>query len=244
MNESMTVESYGISDMGLVRKNNEDAFLILEDQQCFILADGMGGHNAGEIASHEAVHFLSDCMKTISKKDSSTQIAAHLLQYIKKTNEHVHVLSVRNPHWQGMGTTLCLALIHKDKLIYAHVGDSRIYRIRNGSISRLTQDHSLKDELMAKGELDESLTYLYKNVITRAIGTHANVVPDIKTAPYEAGDIYILCSDGLTDSLTDEEIASIILSSPSIKGAAEELVAEANLCGGNDNITIVLFKIA
>lgn len=240
----MTIECFGISDTGLVRANNEDAFAIIADQNCFILADGMGGHNAGEIASNEAVEFLAESVKTLSKNDSTDKWTSKILQFIKKTNEHVHVLSIRNSKWHGMGTTLCLALIHKETLIYAHVGDSRIYRIRNGVISRLTQDHSLKDEMIAKGETDESLTFLYKNVITRAIGTHPNVTADIKTAPYETGDIYFLCSDGLTDSMSDEEIASIILTSSSMKEAAQNLVEEANLCGGNDNITIVIFKIS
>lgn len=243
MNGSMTLESYGTSDTGLVRANNEDAFIILQDDHCFILADGMGGHNAGEIASHEAVHFLAALMKTVPKKLSLDKLLHEIQQFIRKTNEHVHLLSIKNPRWHGMGTTLCLAFIHKETLICAHVGDSRIYRIRNGMITRLTQDHSLKDEMIAKGELDESATFLYKNVITRAIGTHPSVVPDIKTYHYEAGDIYFLCTDGLTDCIKDGELASIILTSSSMKEAAENLVKEANLCGGNDNITIVIFKI-
>lgn len=240
----MVVESFGISDIGLVRTNNEDAFAILSDPPCYLLADGMGGHLAGEIASNEAITYLAESLKSLKKNASIPDTVLQITHLIKKTNEHVHVLSLRNDLWHGMGTTLCLVLLYKEKLIHAHVGDSRIYRIRKGSIERLTQDHSLKDELIAKGEHDESLTFLYKNVITRAIGTHPTVIPDIKVADLHSGDIYLLCSDGLTDCLTDKEILSVILASSSLKEAAENLVEEANLCGGNDNITVVMFKLS
>lgn len=243
-NESMIIESYGLSDIGLVRANNEDAFALLTDPLCYLLADGMGGHLAGEIASHEAISYLAELIKSLKKTSTIPEVMLQITHMIKKTNEHVHVLSLRNDLWRGMGTTLCLALLYKEKLIYAHVGDSRIYRIRNGSIERMTQDHSLKDELIAKGQHDESLTFLYKNVITRAIGTHPTVIPDIKVTDLLSGDIYLLCSDGLTDCLTDKEILAVILSNSSIKEAAENLIEEANLCGGNDNITVVMFKIA
>lgn len=242
-NESLIAQSFGISDIGLVRTNNEDSFAILSDPPCYLLADGMGGHLAGEIASYESVSYLAESIKSLKKNSSIPEIVIQLTHLIKKTNEHVHVLSIRNDLWRGMGTTLCLALLYKEKLIYAHVGDSRIYRIRGRLIERMTQDHSLKDELIAKGEHDESLTFLYKNVITRAIGTHPSVVPEIKVADPLSGDIYLLCSDGLTDCLTDKEILAVILSNSSIKEAAENLVEEANLAGGNDNITVVMFKI-
>ncbi|HSX03747.1 MAG TPA: Stp1/IreP family PP2C-type Ser/Thr phosphatase [Rhabdochlamydiaceae bacterium] len=236
-------ECYGLSDTGLVRTNNEDAFEILLEERCFILADGMGGHLAGEVAAGETVSYLSKAIQALPKTDSVDKLVATINQLIKKTNEYIHALSIKNERWHGMGTTLCLALIHHEKLICAHVGDSRIYRIRHGKIERLTQDHSLKDELIAKGEFDESLTFLYKNVITRAIGTHPNVLPETKVIDSAPGDIYLLCTDGLTDAITDQEILSIILSSSPINEAAEALVNEANLAGGNDNITVVLFKI-
>ncbi len=241
--KNITFECYGISDTGLVRTNNEDAFAILLDERCFILADGMGGHLAGEVAAQETVSYLSKAIEALPKIESTDKLVHTIHQLIKKTNEHIHALSVKNDRWHGMGTTLCLALLQNEKLICAHVGDSRIYRIRNGAIERLTQDHSLKDELIAKGEFDESLTFLYKNVITRAIGTHPNVVPEVKTVDTAPGDIYLLCTDGLTDAVADHEILSIILASSSIHEAAEGLVNEANLAGGNDNTTVVIFKI-
>lgn len=241
--KNITFECYGISDTGLVRANNEDAFAILLDERCFIIADGMGGHLAGEVAANETVSYLSNAIQALPKIDSVDKLQQSVNQLIKKTNEYIHSLSIKNDKWHGMGTTLCLALLHNEKLICAHVGDSRIYRIRNNKIERLTQDHSLKDELIAKGEFDESLTFLYKNVITRAIGTHPNVLPEIKTLDTLPGDVYLLCTDGLTDAIADNEILSIVLSSPSINEAAESLVNEANLAGGNDNITVVIFKI-
>ena len=144
-----------------------------------------------------------------------------------------------------MGTTLCLALLIGNTLIYAHVGDSRIYRLRKGRLTQLTRDHSLKDDLIASGELDESLalSFPYKNIITRAIGTHRHVVPAIATDPVEPEDIYFLCSDGLTDALSDAQIHDIIDASDSLETATDMLILEAKKNGGNDNITVLILKV-
>lgn len=242
------IESYGISDIGLVRSNNEDVWTILSEQHCFILADGMGGHQAGEVAAQEAVSYLSQQVKTLFS--TKTQLQMHHLEdaiqrILLKTNTHVYSLSLQDKALQGMGTTLCMTLVIDATIIYAHIGDSRIYRVRRQRIDRLTQDHSLRDEMLAKGELSPEMiiNFPYKNVITRAIGTHAQVIPEIQASRVLPGDIYFLCSDGLTDSLSDAEILSIILESPNIKEAADSLVREAKLMGGNDNITIIIFKI-
>jgi len=243
----MKIEAFGATDIGLGRLNNEDVWAKMLKEKCFILADGMGGHQAGEVAANEAVVQLLSFIKEEAKHSHTTESWSQLLkQGIEKTNEWIHELASKDKELEGMGTTLCIALVHEKSLIYGHVGDSRIYRVRKGRIAQLTRDHSLKDELIAKGELDESLgrTFPYKNVITRAIGTQKTVTPDIAQTDIEEGDIYFLCSDGLTDPLADEKILSTILSSSSIKEASEDLILEAKKSGGEDNITLVMIKIS
>lgn len=242
----MTIDSYGATDIGLSRLNNEDVWAQMIQEQLFILADGMGGHRAGEVAANETVVQICKEIKQAAQESHSIEEWKEILQQIiAKTNQHVFELSQSNPSYEGMGTTLCLALLTNKTLIHAHVGDSRIYRIRKGRLTQLTRDHSLKDDLIAKGELDESLalTFPYKNVITRAIGTQETVQPDIGESLLERGDIYLLCSDGLTDPVSDAEIHDIIDASSSAKEAAESLILAAKKAGGNDNITVIILMI-
>ena len=249
MNPQVRIESYALSDIGLVRVNNEDVWAVLPKEQCFILADGMGGHQAGEVAAHEAVSHLSRKIRAFfsseAKYIAAKELSDEIMRLLLETNAHVYTLSTQDHSLQGMGTTLCLALLVENILTYAHVGDSRIYRIRKNRIDRLTQDHSLRDEMIAKGELSHEMiiNFPYKNVITRAIGTHSHVEPEIHTTKVLPGDTYFLCSDGLTDCLSDSEILSIISDSPTIQEAAENLVQEAKIMGGSDNITVIIFRI-
>ncbi|NGX37507.1 MAG: putative protein phosphatase 2C-type [Chlamydiae bacterium] len=239
----MKIESYGVSDIGLSRLNNEDAFAQLPKENCFILADGMGGHNAGEVAANETVFELCRLVKDETPHTPAAW-AKILNEGIKKANAHVFNLATKEKKLKGMGTTLCLALIAQTSLIYAHVGDSRIYRFRKGRLTQLTEDHSLKAELIAKGELDESDAAAFpKNVITRAIGTSKTVTPQIQTTSIESGDLYFLCSDGLTDPLNNTQILDIIEDSLTIEEASESLILAAKKRGGGDNITLLLFKI-
>ena len=239
----MKIESYGASDIGLSRLNNEDAFAQLLNEKFFILTDGMGGHNAGEVAANETVIELCNLVKKETPRTPPEWVKI-LTDGIKKANTHVFGLASKEKKLQGMGTTLCLALIADQTLIYAHVGDSRIYRLRKGRLTQLTEDHSLKAELIAKGELDESNAASFpKNVITRAIGTGKTVTPAIETAPIEPGDLYFLCSDGLTDPLSNTQILDIIEDSPTLEEAAETLILAAKKKGGGDNITILFFKV-
>lgn len=243
---SKQIESYGLSDVGLVRENNEDVWAELLNEYCFILADGMGGHQAGEVAAKETVDILSDHIRKIikAKKTSIEELSNWLKKAIIDTNRRIYQLSLEKKELHGMGTTLCLALIHHPYLIYAHVGDSRIYRIRDQKIERLTKDHSLKDELISKGQLleEDAPFFPYRNVITRAIGTQPQTDPEIQTTLMDPKDIYFLCSDGLTDNLSDREMLKIIISSSSLKQATERLIQNAKDKGGADNITIVMFR--
>ncbi|NGX26677.1 MAG: Serine/threonine phosphatase stp [Chlamydiae bacterium] len=243
----MKIKSFGASDIGLGRINNEDVFAQMPAEQFFILADGMGGHNAGEVAANETVFQLCNIVKEAHEKTHSPDEWEYILEKaIAETNTHVFQLSKTSKELEGMGTTLCLALITNSTFIYAHVGDSRIYRIRKNRLAQLTRDHSLKDDLIASGELDESraLSFPYKNVITRAIGTQETVLPDIAAEPIEPEDIYFLCSDGLTEPLSDAQIRDIITASRTPKAATESLILEAKKAGGSDNITVITLKIS
>lgn len=244
----MKVQSFGESDIGLVRLNNEDVWAQMPKEKFFILADGMGGHQAGEVAANEIVVHLCQFVKNLYQRHShlsEDKLIHEVEQAIRRANSNIFDLSSQEKEMEGMGTTLCLALLNNEHLIYAHVGDSRIYRVRKGRLTQLTEDHSLKKELIEKGELDESLasTFPLKNVITRAIGTQPQVAPEVESCLAEPGDIYFLCSDGLSDPLSDEKILSLIQSSTSIKEAVNELIESAKKQGGEDNITIVMFKI-
>lgn len=243
------LKSYGISDIGLVRQNNEDVWSSIPEYNFFALADGMGGHKAGEVAAKEAIvklcESLSQKLSLSSGKSTPSQISNYLNQAIKEANAWVFNMASQNEDLQGMGTTLCCFLLHEQTLVYAHVGDSRIYRFREGVLKQLTIDHSLRSELIATGQLDEGTASLfpYKNVITRAIGTSTHVEPDMDTCLVEPGDIYFLCSDGLTDYVTINEMHAILSHAKTIKEASETFVDAAKEKGGNDNITVVMIKV-
>lgn len=242
----VSVESYGVSDIGLLRTNNEDAWAELPNHAFFILADGMGGHQAGEIASAKAVSILSQAMeKLFSEIPPSDSDAAQIFlkQMIEQVNQKVYRLSQERPAYAGMGTTLACLWIYGEKLIFGHVGDSRIYRFRKKKLTQLTEDHSLRQELISKGEIDPRASFAFKNIITRAIGTQPQVVPSIEITTPADEDIYFLCSDGLTDEISLDEMKSILLKSRTIKEASDNLVHAAKVKGGSDNITIVMVKI-
>lgn len=223
--EALRINSIGITHLGLMRTNNEDVWAELPDEQFYILADGMGGHNAGEIAARETVMHLIQSIKMLPK-GSLTQVASYLHQAIQDANAWVYNLSLQNTQYHGMGTTLCCILIYENHLIYAHVGDSRIYRFRQG-LSKLTVDHSLS-----------------KHVISRAIGTSPDVKPEISISSIHPEDTYLLCSDGLTDYMSDHEIGSWMKQPFTLERTAHALVEGALIRGGKDNITLLLVKIA
>lgn len=243
----MKIESHGASDIGLSRLNNEDVFACLSEEKFYILADGMGGHNAGEVAAQMTVDELC---KQVQQAYTYSPTPAQWKELIKEaifdTNLKIYQTSEQNAEQRGMGTTLCLALITDKKILIAHVGDSRIYRFRKGRLSRLTQDHSLTGELIARGELDEesAKNYPKKNVITRAIGTQMTVDPELQLLDVESGDLYLLCSDGLSDPVSDMIIADYLDAAASLKVATEKLILAAKEAGGGDNITLLTFRIS
>lgn len=235
--------SWAMSDIGKKRSNNEDCFFHSVRLGLFIVADGMGGHKAGAHASSLAVKTASfEIVKNIRKKQKS--LDAILLDATARTAKKVFFESKENQELNGMGTTLSMLLIKDQKGYISHIGDSRIYCFRNGSLKLLTTDHSLVNEQVLAGVLskEEARISHLRNVITKAIGHKEDVVPDIFSFDVQKDDIYLLCSDGLNSMLKDEQIQHILQNfHPSL--AIKELIVQANNKGGDDNITAVLVNI-
>jgi len=238
------VNSFGCSDIGLVRKNNEDVWQCVPEKNFYLLTDGMGGHNAGEIAAREAAQSVCSSIEKLNPSMSLEEACSYIKNAIIAANLHVYRLANTHDAWRGMGTTLCCFFLYDQTLIYAHVGDSRIYRFRS-KLERLTQDHSLRQEIINRLQLKKNLvSHLpFKNVITRAIGTYPKVEPEIATTTVCLQDIYFLCSDGLTDLVSDAEIEAILQNTSTIEEACDNLVELAKYNGGNDNITILMIQI-
>lgn len=227
----MNLDIYALSDVGPVRVNNEDAYLSLPHLRLFALADGMGGHKAGEVASKEALSSIGAIAEEkISPHTSSKEFVAILREAVMFANKRVWHLGEKHDHCKGMGTTLCLLYLLGDSVIYAHLGDSRIYRYREREIRLLTEDHTVYN-------------YPNKRMLTRAIGTSVVANPEIASATAKAGDIFLLCSDGLTDFVSEFEIEKILQRNRSLKKAVERLIERAKEKGSSDNITILTVKI-
>lgn len=224
-----TLESYGITDIGLVRGNNEDIWMELPEKQFFILADGMGGHNAGEIAASLTVESMCNSIHALPDQASVEETCQFLRSAIAKANTKVFDESLRRPEYAGMGTTLSCFVIKENFLIYAHIGDSRLYRYRN-KLDQLTEDHAPSPPLL-------------RNVITRAIGTHSTILPDIGVISLCLKDVYMLCSDGLSDYVEEGKLSQLLSSSLVLEEIGKKLVKAALEKGGNDNITLLLARI-
>lgn len=244
------IVAFGLSDVGLVRQNNEDYWAGLPLLNFFALADGMGGHRAGEVAAKEAVTALCKIIDEaigVNEAEFTIDEVHGVLQFaIEAVNETVYTLGRSCSALKGMGTTLCCLHFHPSGLVYAHVGDSRIYRHRNKRLEQLTNDHSLLRELAEMGQLDDHRVNqsAYKNIITRAIGTESYVEPAVHSTEVLEGDIYLMCSDGLSDMLTFKEIENILsLSTLSLEKACKKLILRAKEKGGYDNVTAVLAKV-
>lgn len=249
MNEcDFSLSSFGMTDVGLVRTNNEDVFMNLAEYAFFAIADGMGGHKAGEVAAKEAVRFVGASIEELfvstERNWNIFDLTAFNKLCIENANSWVHHLGKKKKECKGMGTTICTLLFHERSLIYGHVGDSRIYRFREGLLEQLTVDHSLTNQMIAKGQIqkESQQTAQYKNVLTRALGTQSEVDAEIHIAPVNPHDIYLMCSDGLTDQVSDGEIAHILSQHKDIKTGTAALIDRAKAQGGQDNVTVVLVK--
>ncbi len=240
---------FGLSDIGLSRQNNEDVWSHKLDYSFFALADGMGGHKAGEVAAKEAVSFMCSSIEDIFVSTDIhwkiSELKSYLKLFMEHTNSWVYHLSKTTQKFHGMGTTLCTILFYEKELILGHVGDSRIYLFRDQRLDQLTKDHSLKNELITQGKFidTEKHPFLHKNILTRAIGSHKTVVPELDVVPVQPGDVYLMCSDGLSDYASDTEIASLIKQEKTPKTVSTALIETAKKNGGNDNITVIIIKV-
>jgi protein phosphatase len=236
------------------RAHNEDCFGILEEDALVLVADGMGGHAAGEIASGLALEEVASFYhKAVNDPDlrlpfdtgaQLTQIEKRLVCGVALANLRIFEASA-DRNRKGMGTTLVAAAVVGNTVAIAHVGDSRAYRVRDGEIARLTRDHSLLEqfkEINPQMTREEEANFPHKNVITRALGLSEAVEIDIKTHEFRENDKYLLCSDGLSGHVADEEMLELLKDAQDLTLTAEELIARANRAGGNDNITVVLLK--
>jgi serine/threonine protein phosphatase PrpC len=230
-------EQYSGSDTGRARRANEDSLLVRSP--LFVIADGMGGAQAGEVASHVAVESFQPGLADPSQPE---QALATLAQ---QANVRIYELSHANAEHAGMGTTLTAIWVGEEEVAIAHVGDSRAYCLRAGELLRLTDDHSLVDELLRQGKLTpaEALDHPQRSVITRALGIEGTVEVDTRSFRALDGDVYLLCSDGLTTMIEEAHIVEVLLAHASLREAGEALIAAANQAGGRDNITVVLVRL-
>ena len=230
-------EQYAGTDTGRQRRANEDS--VLAHTPLFVVADGMGGAQAGEVASRIAV---DEFRRGLREGDG---LESALAERVREANARIHERSQRRAEQAGMGTTLTAIHVGPERVSVAHVGDSRAYRLRDGQLERLTEDHTLVDELIRQGRLspEEASEHPQRSVITRALGPEAVVDVDTASLEGQAGDVYLLCSDGLTTMVAEERVAAILRANPRLRDAGEALIAAANEAGGRDNITVVLVRL-
>ena len=231
------VEQAGRTDVGRQRSANEDSLAVRPP--LFAVADGMGGAKAGEVASAVAVEAVERA------RESGEPAEAQLAGIVRDANRRIYDLAVADESRRGMGTTLTLAKVHGDEVSLAHVGDSRAYRMRDGELAQLTRDHSLVAELERSGQITPEAAehHPQRSIITRALGPEPDVEVDTYTLAGRDGDVFLICSDGLTSMISDDEVTSILRSAASLDDAAEALVRAANQSGGKDNITVILFRL-
>jgi PPM family protein phosphatase len=243
----LTFDSYAISDVGLVRENNEDSWSLISEKKSFLIADGMGGHLAGEVASQEVISFIKEKITNeLTQELSELETENFLYQSILGANKAVWEHGQEDPECKGMGTTVCCLLFHEDfSVTYGHVGDSRIYLLRQGELEQITEDHSLLNDLLRSGELDidDAKDFAYKNVLTMAMGTKSRVKPSVTTAQVKPGDLFMMCTDGLSDYVTHLDLEAVMNVKQDLEEMATTLVQLAKDAGGFDNITIVLVRV-
>lgn len=254
MGSSARVFVAGETNVGMKRTHNEDAFEVIDEERLYLVADGMGGHASGEVASKMAIDTLREFFKATSadpeatwpyKMDKSRGYEENrLITGIKLANLRIHESAQREPRLRGMGTTIVGILMIEEGVLIAHVGDSRVYRVRSGKLEQLTDDHSLLNDYIKMKRLssEEIANFPHKNVIVRALGMKETVKVDTRLDHPQPGDVYVLCTDGLCGPVTDDEILELSNSSNDLKQVVAQLIERANSNGGPDNITVVMAK--
>jgi protein phosphatase len=242
MDAGMHLRAAALSDVGRRRSANEDRYALAADLGLYLVADGMGGHTAGQVASELAAQAAVGALRALL--DAPASLAEKLRYAVAAANREIFATARAKPELAGMGTTLVALLAGESRIALAHVGDSRAYLIRGGRIRQLTDDHSLVAELVRRREISARAArgHPHRHVLTRAIGVRRSVEADLAELTPAPQDTFVLCSDGLTGHLGDEEIAEAVLASPDLEAACERLVALANARGGEDNVTVVLAR--
>jgi len=242
----MNFEYFCLTDTGLVRDNNEDSVALDTESHIAVLADGMGGYNAGEVASAMATSFikaeLGRWLSEAGARAGALDVRRAMEICVDNANRAIFNAAYTNPQYSGMGTTLVLAVFLDDRVLVGHVGDSRCYRWRGAHLARVTRDHSLLQEQIDAGLItpQQAAVSVHRNLVTRALGVEDTVRLEVSEHRVEPGDLYLLCSDGLTDMVHEEAIAGLMDQEMPLQDKARALVARANAQGGRDNISVIL----
>lgn len=232
------------TDVGVVRSGNEDTYLMADDRGLFVVADGMGGHAAGEVASEMAARLVAESYRPV-RGMSDDELMAQMVSAIRTANTAIFERTLQEQDKRGMGTTTTVLALLPRRYLIGQVGDSRAYMLRGNTLTQITKDHSYVQEQIDAGRLtpEEARVHPYANVITRCVGSSGDVVPDLFIGTLEAGDLLLLASDGLTGMMEDDDLQAILEQGGSLEDQVDRLIAEANRRGGLDNITVVLVQI-
>ncbi|WP_309637818.1 Stp1/IreP family PP2C-type Ser/Thr phosphatase [Methylibium sp.] len=245
---TLRFEFVSATDTGRSRSNNEDSVVLDETAALAVLADGMGGYNAGEVASGMATSFikaeLGRWLSEASTQATDTDVRRAMDICVDNANRAIFNAANSNPQYAGMGTTLVVAVLRESRLLLGHIGDSRAYRWRDSELSQITRDHSLLQEQMDAGLItpEQAAVSNHKNLVTRAVGVEDTVLLETHLHQTQPGDCILMCSDGLSDMIDDDQIASLLREHDSLPEAAQALVEAANDAGGRDNISIILVR--
>lgn len=245
---AMNFEFFCLTDPGRLRENNEDAVVVDVQQHLAVLADGMGGYNAGEVASAMATTFIKSelgrWLQEGGHKAKASELQRAMEICVDNANLSIYNTAHANPQYAGMGTTLVMGLFIGTRAMIAHVGDSRCYRMRPGTFEQITRDHSLLQEQIDAGLIspEQALVSHNKNLVTRALGVEDAVLLDVAEHEVQGGDMYLFCSDGLSDMLADARMHQILREEGSLESRARRLVDAANEAGGRDNISVILVQ--
>jgi protein phosphatase len=246
----LTIELHAAVDPGRARSNNEDSVAIDAATSLAVLADGMGGYNAGEVASQMATSFiaaeLGRWLREAHAQATDQEVRRAMDICVDNANRAIFNAADSNPQYAGMGTTLVVAVFRADSLLVGHVGDSRCYRLRAGRLQQITRDHSLLQEQIDAGLItpEQAAFSANKNLVTRAVGVEDTVLLETHQHEVQPGDLYLLCSDGLSDMLDDAAIGQLLLGSDSLEAGCKQLIEAANDAGGKDNISVILVRAA
>jgi protein phosphatase len=246
----MTIELAAAVDAGRARSNNEDSVATDDAVALAVLADGMGGYNAGEVASHMATSFISTelgrWLREASSQASDAEVRRAMDICVENANRAIFEAANANPQYAGMGTTLVVAVFREGRLLLGHVGDSRCYRLRAGRLTQITRDHSLLQEQIDAGLItpEQAAFSANKNLVTRAVGVEDSVLLETHQHDVLKGDLYLLCSDGLSDMIDDASLERLLLAHDGLPDCVHTLIAAANDAGGKDNISVILARAA